>query len=60
MRIEHEFNEEFYEIIPKAISDGKIKWREEVWDGLDRVGDAILAGQKGTNKAKVVVRVAPK
>lgn len=58
MRIEHELNEEFYEIIPKAISDGKIKWREEVWDGLDQVGDAILAGQKGTNKAKVVVRVA--
>jgi hypothetical protein len=44
--------------MPKAIAEGKIKWREEVWDGLDRVGDAILAIQEGKNKAKTVVRVA--
>ncbi|KAF9445123.1 alcohol dehydrogenase [Macrolepiota fuliginosa MF-IS2] len=57
-RLEPEFNEEFYQVMPKAIAEGKIEWREEVWDGLDKVGDAILAVQKGLNKAKAVVRVA--
>ena len=56
--LEAEYRREFYEVMPKAISEGKIKWREEVWDGLEKMGEAILAVQKGENKAKVVVRVA--
>ncbi|KXN83392.1 Zinc-type alcohol dehydrogenase-like protein PB24D3.08c [Leucoagaricus sp. SymC.cos] len=58
IRLEAEYDEEFYEVMPKAIAEGKIKWREEVWEGIDKVGDAILAIQKGENKAKTVVRVA--
>jgi len=56
--LEAEYRREFYEVMPKAISEGRIKWREEVWDGLEKMGEAILAVQKGENKAKVVVRVA--
>jgi len=56
--LEAEYRREFYEVMPKAISEGRIKWREEVWDGLEKMGEAILAVQKGENKAKAVVRVA--
>jgi len=56
--LEPEYGKEFYEVMPKMIAEGRIRWREEVWDGLDKVGEAILAVQKGENKAKTVVRVA--
>lgn len=59
-RLEPEYDNEFYDVMPKALAEGKIKWREEIWDGLDKVGDAVIAIQKGLNKAKVVVRVAYK
>ncbi|KAF5348458.1 hypothetical protein D9756_009558 [Leucocoprinus leucothites] len=57
-RLEPEYGEELYEIMPKVISEGKFIWREEIWEGLDKVGDAILAVQQGKNKAEMVVRVA--
>lgn len=53
-----ELDKEFYEVMAKAVAEGAIKWQEEVWDGLPEVGNAILAVQKGSNKAKVVVKVA--
>jgi len=56
--LEAEYEKEFYEVMPKMIAEGKIKWREEVWDGLDKVGEAILSNQEGRNKAKTVVQVA--
>lgn len=53
-----ELDKEFYEVMPKAVAEGAIEWREEIWDGLAEVGNAILAVQKGKNKAKAVVKVA--
>ncbi|KAI0826165.1 alcohol dehydrogenase [Irpex lacteus] len=49
---------EFYEKVPKLVSDGTIKFTEERFVGLDRAGHAMEAVQRGTNKAKVVVIVA--
>jgi NADPH-dependent curcumin reductase CurA len=40
------------------VADGRLKYKEEVWDGLEKAGDAILAIQKGQNKAKLVIKVA--
>lgn len=57
-RLEHKYDERFYKEVPKLVAEGKIKYREQVFDGLQTVGDAILAVQKGQNKAKAVVKVA--
>jgi len=51
------FNE-FYATIPDKLAKGEIKYIEEVSHGLDKVGDVILAVQKGTNKAKAIIHVA--
>ena len=40
------------------VASGKLKYKEEVWEGLEKLGDAILAVQKGQNKAKMVIKVA--
>lgn len=40
------------------VASGKIKYKEDVTRGLDKLGDVILAVQKGTNKGKAVVLVA--
>jgi NADPH-dependent curcumin reductase CurA len=49
---------EFYATIPEKLASGEIKYTEEVTRGLDKVGEVILAVQKGMNKAKAVVLVA--
>ncbi|KAJ7676982.1 hypothetical protein DFH06DRAFT_1317581 [Mycena polygramma] len=45
---------DFYATIPAKLASGELKYAEEVTKGLDKVGDVILAVQKGTNKAKAV------
>lgn len=57
-RLEHKYDQRFYQEIPKLVAEGKLKYREHVYEGLKSVGDAILAVQKGENKAKAVIKVA--
>ena len=49
---------EFYAIVPDKLAKGELKYKEDVSSGLDKVGDVILAVQKGTNKAKAIIHVA--
>ncbi|KAF5317692.1 hypothetical protein D9619_012537 [Psilocybe cf. subviscida] len=58
LRLLPKYKVRFYEEISSLVVSWKIKHREQVWDGLDKVGEAILAVQKGHNKAKAVVHVA--
>ena len=48
----------FYEKVVPMVASGQIKWNEHVYEGLENVGDVILAVQKGDNTAKAVVKVA--
>ncbi|KAJ7460197.1 hypothetical protein FB451DRAFT_1141301 [Mycena latifolia] len=58
MDLQGKYEKEFYKIIPAKLASGEIKYAEEITRGLDTVGDAILAVQKGTNTGKAVVVVA--
>ncbi|KAJ7456098.1 hypothetical protein FB451DRAFT_1564710 [Mycena latifolia] len=58
LRLEGTYDAEFYATIPPQLASGALKYAEDVTRGLDKVGDVILAVQKGTNKAKAVVVVA--
>jgi NADPH-dependent curcumin reductase CurA len=55
---EPKYVDEFYATVPAKLASGELKYTEEVTNGLEKVGDVILAVQKGTNKAKAVIRVA--
>ncbi len=46
------------EVAP-LLAQGKIKFRESVYDGLDRAPDAFIGLFKGENFGKAVVRVGP-
>lgn len=48
----------FIEEVHPKVASGEIKHKEETFEGLKSVGEAMLAVQKGTNTAKAVVRVA--
>jgi len=50
--------DEFHATVPEKLAKGELKYTEDVSHGLDKVGDVILAVQKGTNKAKAVIHVA--
>jgi NADPH-dependent curcumin reductase CurA len=52
------YREEFYATIPAKLASGELKYTEEITKGLDKVGDVLLAVQKGTNTAKAVILVA--
>jgi NADPH-dependent curcumin reductase CurA len=45
------------EFVPRLAS-GEFKFTEDVTRGLDKVGDVLVAVQKGTNTGKAVVVVA--
>ncbi|KAJ7841480.1 hypothetical protein B0H14DRAFT_2586869 [Mycena olivaceomarginata] len=47
------------EVVPK-LANGEFKFIEDVTRGLDKVGNVLLAVQKGTNTGKAVVLVAEK
>ncbi|KAF9554607.1 NAD(P)-binding protein [Agrocybe pediades] len=57
-RLEDKHGADFRREIPPLVASGEIKHKEHVWNGLEAVGDVILAVQKGINKAKAVVHVA--
>ncbi|EGN98194.1 hypothetical protein SERLA73DRAFT_74422 [Serpula lacrymans var. lacrymans S7.3] len=48
----------FYEEVPKKLASGEIKYTEDVTQGLEGAGEAILAVLKGTNTGKKVILVA--
>jgi len=57
-RLEEKHAATFFAEIPPKVASGEIKYREDIYNGLETVGDVILAVQKGTNKAKAVIHVA--
>jgi len=57
-RLESKYSDDFYKTIPAKLANGELKFKEEVSKGLEKVGDVLLAVQKGTNKAKAVISVA--
>lgn len=56
--ISAKYDDEFYNVIPAKIAKGEIKYSEHLYEGLESVGDVMLAVQKGTNTGKAVVHVA--
>ena len=57
-RLDLKFIAQFYAEIPPKVSSGEIQHHEDVYYGLPNSGEAILAVQKGSNTAKVVIHVA--
>ncbi|PPQ64885.1 hypothetical protein CVT26_002603 [Gymnopilus dilepis] len=57
-RLQPKWEEEFNKVLPPLVASGQIKDKEHVYEGLESVGEAILAVQKGMNKGKAVVHVA--
>ena len=57
-RLEEKHGAAFFAEIPPKVASGEIKYREDIYNGLESVGDVILAVQKGMNKAKAVIHVA--
>jgi NADPH-dependent curcumin reductase CurA len=60
--INYEFADEHYPAFLKAVSeglsDGSIKYREDVYDGLDSAPQAFIGMLRGENFGKVLVRLA--
>ena len=49
--------DEFYADMSKWIGEGKIKWRETVFEGLGNAPKAFLALFKGENIGKMLVKI---
>lgn len=52
------YKDAFYAEVPALIASGEFKLKEDLAKGLESVGEAILAVQKGTNTGKSVIVVA--
>jgi NADPH-dependent curcumin reductase CurA len=54
----HKYDEQFYNEVPPKLASEEIKYSEDITEGLDKVGDVMLAVLEGRNKAKAVIQVA--
>ena len=52
------YGAQFYSEMTPKVASGEIQYREHVYDGLASSEEAIVAVQKGLNKAKAVIHVA--
>ncbi|GAB1520615.1 hypothetical protein RhiTH_003695 [Rhizoctonia solani] len=50
-------SEKFMQAVVPLVKSGKLKWSEHVYSGIESVGEAVVAVQRGTATAKVVVKV---
>jgi NADPH-dependent curcumin reductase CurA len=57
--VSHHFNmmPEFHADLAKWVAEGKVKWRETVFDGLDKAPDAFVGLFKGENLGKMLVKL---
>ena len=48
---------EFYADMSKWIGEGKVKWKETLFDGIENAPKAFLALFKGENIGKMLVKI---
>nr|WP_113866970.1 NADP-dependent oxidoreductase [Brenneria salicis]NMN92992.1 hypothetical protein [Brenneria salicis ATCC 15712 = DSM 30166]RBP61965.1 hypothetical protein DES54_11944 [Brenneria salicis ATCC 15712 = DSM 30166]RLM31231.1 NADP-dependent oxidoreductase [Brenneria salicis ATCC 15712 = DSM 30166] len=54
----HRFDE-FWQVVSQWVTEGKIKYREHLVDGLENAPEAFIGLLQGRNFGKLVVRVGP-
>lgn len=52
------YQQQFYAEVPALVASGKVKLREQIVDGMDKLGELLVAVQKGINTGKAVIKVA--
>jgi NADPH-dependent curcumin reductase CurA len=50
---------DFMRDMAKWSAEGKMKWRETIYDGIERAPEAFIGLFKGENFGKMLVRVGP-
>ncbi|PPQ74017.1 hypothetical protein CVT26_006956 [Gymnopilus dilepis] len=55
--LEPKWNQEFLRTVPPLVASGELKHKQEIFDGLDKVGHALAAVLSGKTIGKAVVHV---
>lgn len=50
---------QFYNDMSKWVNEGKIKWKETIFEGLENAPKAFIALFNGENFGKTLVRIGP-
>ncbi|CAC36904.1 NADP-dependent oxidoreductase, implicated in cellular detoxification [Schizosaccharomyces pombe] len=53
-----QYQEQYFEEMPKLIAEGKIKYKCDVYDGLESAPEAFIGMLQGKNSGKTIVKIA--
>ena len=59
VRDHYEMLSQFYTDMSKWVNEGKIKWKETIFEGLENAPKAFIALFNGENFGKTLVRLGP-
>jgi len=54
----HEYKNQFYKDVTQWLKEGKIKYKEDIAEGLDKAADALLDVLEGRNFGKKIIKLA--
>ena len=59
VRDHYNMTNQFYNDMTKWVKEGKIKWKETIFEGLENFPKAFIALFNGENFGKTLVKIAP-
>jgi len=57
-QLAEKYEEEFYATFSSKVARGEIKYLEQIFNGLEKASDAVIAVSIGSNTGKAVTHVA--
>ncbi|KAH8818810.1 alcohol dehydrogenase [Flagelloscypha sp. PMI_526] len=58
LAFQKQYDEDFYKEIPESLANGKLKYQEEITEGIENMIEVLAGSMTGKNRGKPIIKVA--